>query len=65
MNNNMDMDQDEILVRNHKALKYSTRVFLRQMKQKQKMDRIVCRVFGASVLFFLWVLSLALLVGAV
>lgn len=65
MNNNMDMNQDEILVRNHKALKYSTRVFLRQMKQKQKMDRIVCRVFGASVLFFLWVLSLALLVGAV
>ena len=65
MNNNMDMDQDEILVRNHKALKYSTRVFLRQMKREQKMDRIVCRVFGASVLFFLWVLSLALLVGAV
>ena len=58
-------EQDEILVRNHKALKYSTRVFLRQMKREQKMDRIVCRVFGASVLFFLWVLSLALLVGAV
>lgn len=64
MNRCTDMNQDEILMRNHKALLYSTKAEFRRMHAERKMDRLVKRIFIGSLVFFLWVLTLSLLVGA-
>ena len=65
MHVNLDVGQDEILERNHNALLYSTRVALGRRRWEKKMNGFVMGMLKFSVAFFLWALTLALLVGGV
>lgn len=65
MHVNLDVGQDEILERNHNALLYSTRVALGRRRWEKKMNGFVLDMLKFSVEFFLWALTLALLVGGV
>ena len=65
MHMNLDIGQDEILERNHNALLYSTRVALGRRRWEKKMNGFVLDMLKFSVAFFLWALTLALLVGGV
>ena len=65
MNKYLDMDQDEILRRKHKALAYSTKVELRRIRQARKTDRMVKRIFVTAIGLWVFAVTLALLVGCV
>ena len=65
MHMNLDIGQDEIMERNHNALLYSTRVALSRRRWEKKMNGFVLDMLKFSVEFFLWALTLALLVGGV
>lgn len=63
MNKYLDLEQDEILRRKHKALAYSTKVELRRIRRARKVDRIVHRIFVTSIGLWVFAVTLALLVG--
>lgn len=64
MHMNLDIDRDEILKRNHNALLYSTRVAIGRRRWEKKVNGFVLGMLKFSVAFFLWAVTLALLVGA-
>lgn len=53
-------ETDEDLIRDHKALVYSTKVYLRQQRLERKVDRIVQASFTVAVILWAVVAVLAL-----
>lgn len=49
--------KNEILERNHRAINYSTRVYIRRLREAKK-NRIVWTLFAFAVMFFLFALAL-------
>lgn len=61
MNVQMDVSMEEKLERAKQARLYSARTEFRRIKAERKFAKLVSRIFWGSVLFWLWAVTLTVL----
>lgn len=61
MNVQMDVSMEEKLERVRKARMYSVKTEFKRIREEQKFDKLVSRIFWGSVLFWLWAVTLTVL----
>ena len=61
MNVQMDVSMEEKLERARKARMYSIKTEFKRIREARKFDKLVSRIFWGSVLFWLWAVTLTVL----